>query len=35
MADIKLNVSLGNDEKVDKLRKELKIEMDKSNGKST
>lgn len=35
MADIKLNSCLGNDEKVDELRKEFKIEMDKSNGKST
>lgn len=35
MIDIKNNINLGNDIKVDELRKKLKIEMDKSNGKST
>lgn len=35
MAGIRKNTVLGNYKKVDELKKELKIEMDKSNGKST
>lgn len=35
MNNIKNNIILGNEIKVDELRRKLKIEMDKSNGRST